>query len=190
MNNDKRIVEAFLKEHADLYKTFKANFLEKETAHKEKMASERQRFIDMLEQLKKDYTNYHGLLNPDILDHLNLPPPNILNFNSLFQQGYIIHLFQTILKAHECTPITFNEANGIPVETDTTYWAYNPSLHHTHWLALLNQLKSHKEAWKWFKEAYHCNAYSLYTSERFKEFDFHSWFITFFHWVAMRSIQV
>lgn len=186
---DKHIIKAFLKEHSELYEAFKVNYLKEEALKEQAMAQSREEWKAKLDGLKEEYKNYYGLLDQDIIYRLNLPHISLLNFNSLFQQSYVIHLLSTILKDHECVPVTFNEVNHIPSDTDTTYWAYNPTLHHAHWLALLNQLKNHEKAWQWVQTNYHCDAIHLYDSEKFNEEHFHQWFITFFHWVALRSFQ-
>lgn len=178
------IVEAFLKEHSDLYESFKVNYLKE----KEKMEKARQEHEDMLNNLKQEYTQYYELIDKDVLADLQLPPPNILNYNGMFLQGYVIDFLKNILIRHECKPVTFNEANEIPESTDTTYWAYNPVRHHTHWLALVNQLLNHETAWKWFQEKYVVGPANLYNTEQFKEDEFYGWFIGFFHHV-MRMLR-
>jgi len=184
---DVLIIEAFLKEHSDLYEAFKANYLKEE----QKMAKARQEHKVIINNLKKEYINFYELLDQDISSSLNLPPPSILNYNGMFLQGYVIEFLKNILTKYECSPITFNEANEIPESTDTTYWAYNPARHHIHWLALVNQLLNHETAWKWFQETYGVGPYNLYNnSKQFKEDDFYGWFIGFFHHVMLRSFQV
>lgn len=187
--NDRKILEAFLNQYSDLYKSFKESYLKE----KEKMEKARQEHKEILNNLKQEYTQYYDLIDKDISSNLQLPPPNILNCNGMFLQGYVIDFLKNILTKHECIPITFNQANEIPESTDTTYWAYNPARHHIHWRALVNQLLNNETAWKWFQENYVVGPANLYNnSKHFKEDEFYGWFIGFFHHIMLilRSFQV